>query len=321
MPERSVRSRLVRASRNALPIVVTVAAFAWLLSGDQIDLFRALRSVGRGPPLVLLACCVFYVFVSLGIEVWSLVRVVNLPRERFSPATAARIKCASYLAYTIHYSLGVGALTILLRRRVQLAMSDAAGVVLLIAAFDLGQTLLIATIGVLLIGTDLQALRAGVIVGGGVVIVAGFALLRAPLSLGPLERLRELALFRAARETPLPRIAELFVSRLLFVLWFFTLTAIALRIFGVHAPLPVVFVNVSIVVLVSALPIAVAGLGTSNAAFVLLFRDYADTDTLFVCSLALWTFLILLRASMGLVFAREYAREAIEVARLEEQEA
>jgi uncharacterized membrane protein YbhN (UPF0104 family) len=309
----------LRRLRNALPVVVSVATFAWLLSGDQIDLGRAFRSVGYGPPLVLLAAALLYVAISLGIEVWSLVRVVGLPRERFAPATAARIKCASYLAYTIHYSLGVGALTILLRRRVGLALSDAAGVVLLIAAFDLGQTLLVATTGLVLIGTDLQALRAGVIVGGGLAIAGGFALLRAPVSLGPLERLRELTLFRAARETPLPRIAELFVLRLVFVLWFFTLTAVALRIFGVSPPLPVLFVNVSIVVLVSALPIAVAGLGTSNAAFVLLFRDYADKDTLFVCSLALWMFLILMRAGLGLVFAREYAREAIEAARLEEE--
>jgi hypothetical protein len=270
---------------------------------------------------MLLAVALVYVAISLGIEVWSLVRVVGLPRERFAPATAARIKCASYLAYTIHYSLGVGALTILLQRRVQLALSDAAGVVLLIAAFDLGQTLLVAATGLLLIGTDLQALRAGVIVGGGAAIAGGFALLRAPVSLGPLERLRELTLFRAARETPLPRIAELFAARLLFVLWFFTVAAVALRIFGITPPLPVLFVNVSLVVLVSALPIAVAGLGTSNAAFVYLFRDYADKDTLFVCSLALWMFLILLRAGLGLVFAREYAREAIEAARLEEEEA
>ena len=68
----------------------------------------------------------------------------------------------------------------------------------------------------------------------------------------------------------------------------------------------------------AGLPIAVAGLGTGQAAFVWVFRDYGDPETLLACSLALSAGLILLRVGMGLAFAREYAREAIQAARQEE---
>ena len=124
----------------------------------------------------------------------------------------------------------------------------------------------------------------------------------------------------SARETPLRRIAELLGLRLVFVLWFFALAAVAMRIFGIAPPPAALFVNVSVVVLVAAVPIAVAGLGTSQVAFLAVFAGYADENTLFACSLALWTGLILARAVLGLVFAPEFAREAIAAARLEEQE-
>ena len=47
------------------------------------------------------------------------------------------------------------------------------------------------------------ALQLSLVLGGVGAIIAGFAVLRAPVALGPLDRLRELALFSAARTVPL----------------------------------------------------------------------------------------------------------------------
>ena len=66
---------------------------------------------------------------------------------------------------------------------------------------------------------------------------------------------------------------------------------------------------------VSALPIAVAGLGTGQAAFLVAFRGVAPPETLLALSLALSTGMIAVRGTMGLVFAREFAREAAADAR------
>ncbi len=308
---------IAKQLRGGLPVLVSVAVFAWLLSRDDIDLNGIWNSIQLDELGLLVLALMIYGTISLGIEVFSLVRIVGLPWARFSPWTAARIKAASYLAYTVHYSLGVGALSILLRRRVQLSLADSAGVVLLIAVFDLGLTLFVATVGLVLLGTETQFVRAGIIFGGVGAFLGGLLLIRAPVSLGPLERLRELTLFRATRETPLLRIVELFATRLVFVLSFFTLSGIALWIFGIDPPLPLILVNMSIVALVTTLPIAVAGLGTAQAAFGYLFQAYGDQNTLLACSLTLWVGLILLRAGLGLAFAREFAREALAAARRE----
>jgi hypothetical protein len=55
----------------------------------------------------------------------------------------------------------------------------------------------------------------------------------------------------------------------------------------------------------------VAGLGTSQAAFLYLFSDYAPEATLLAMSLILSAGMLGLRALMGMVFAREFTQEAL----------
>ena len=66
---------------------------------------------------------------------------------------------------------------------------------------------------------------------------------------------------------------------------------------------------------------SVAGLGTGQVAFVSVFGRYGDDEVLLACSLAFSTGLIIMRAGMGLLFAREFTREAFVAARLSDGEA
>jgi hypothetical protein len=81
--------------------------------------------------------------------------------------------------------------------------------------------------------------------------------------------------------------------------------------FDVWPPLPQLVAGVLIVAVVGAIPVAVAGLGTTQAAFVYLFHDYAPRETLLAMSLILTLGLLTLRAGMGMLFAREFTREAL----------
>jgi hypothetical protein len=69
---------------------------------------------------------------------------------------------------------------------------------------------------------------------------------------------------------------------------------------------------------VSALPIAVAGLGTGQVAVVAVFGHLADDEKLLALSLVLTAGLLALRAAMGLTMAREFTREALEESRASE---
>jgi hypothetical protein len=292
-----------------LPVVVSGAAFALLL--QQIDLGDVLERVDARAASILIPTVLVYCAVSLWIEAQSLSRLSAPNASGLGMWICARMKAASYPLGLLNYALGAGGLTYLLRRRGGLRISEAAGIVILIALFDLGILLALSAFGAVLLSTQPVALQVGVILTGVVGIVVGFVFLRVKTSMGALDRIRDLEIFRAARVTPMSRLMLLAVLRLGFVISFILLCGAALATFDIWVPLGDLIVGVAAVSLVASLPIAVAGLGTGQVAFVFMFRHWGSPETLLASNLALTAALILIRASMGLVFAHEFTREAL----------
>jgi uncharacterized membrane protein YbhN (UPF0104 family) len=312
MEERSpvrTRSRIVRA---LLPFVVTAALFVFL--ARQIDFGAALAAIDARALWVLGPALVVYTALSLAIDALSLVRVAPGAGASLGAATAARIKAASYSFGLVHYALGAAALVVLLRRRGGLALADATGLVMLISAFDLLAVLGVAAFGSAFLATEQLALRAGLMASLLAAAPLGLVVLRSERSLGPLDRLRELRLMRSVRELPGARLAELVGLRALFVAVFIGLGGAALAAFGVRPPPAELIAGFAAIALVSALPIAVAGLGTGQLAFVYVFRSSADAETLLAASLALSAGIIAFRVALAAGFAREFAREALAAA-------
>jgi hypothetical protein len=298
-----------RAARWIFPFVVSVALLWFVFSGidisavlERMTLSVALRFV---PPLLA------FVAFTLWIEALCLVRVIAWSHPFDDKWVAAKIKSASYLLGLVNYALGAGALTVLVRRRVGMNLATAAGSILLISLLDLLSLLLLAVLGMALMGTGAPALQAGIVLGAGGAIVLGFAVLRAPAKLGPLDRLRDLQLFSAARSAPISLLLELGALRIVFVGSFVSLAWATVSAFDISIPLLPMMVNTAALLLIAALPIAVAGLGTGQLAFVTLFERYADADALLAASLTLSFGLIVTRSLLGLLFAREYTSEAI----------
>jgi len=302
-----------RTAKWLLPVLVSGGAF-WLLLG-RIDFSEVLKQVDAGVAFVLIPSILLYGAVSLWIEAETLSRLAASNAPDLGKWKCAKIKAATYPLGLLNYALGAGGLTYLLRRRGGLGIAEAAGIVILIALFDLGLLLLLAAFGAVLLSSETVALQAGVIAVGAVAVVAGFTFLRTSISMGPLDRIRDLEIFRAARETPADRLAVLALLRLGFVVSFILLCAAALAAFDIRVPPGDLVVGVAVVSLVASLPIAVAGLGTGQVAFVFMFRHWASSEVLLASNLALTAVLILMRSGIGLIFAREFTREALAAAR------
>ena len=294
------------------PFVVTAAAVSYLFS--TIDMGGVIEHLDLHAAAVLIPALLAFGAVSLVLEALSLTRLARPKHGRLDFVTAARIKAASYPLALLHYALGTGGLSVLLSRRAGNGLADALGVVVLISLFDMGMQLLMVVTGVALLGSDLVAMRAGVVIATVTAFLGGFAVLRAPVSLGSFDRIRNLSLFTAARTTPVPLLLQLGVLRLLFALSFISLAQAALYAFDLPVPLGHLIVGIPLLVVVSLIP-AVAGLGPGQIAFVEIFSRWGDDETLLACSLALSAGLIVLRASIGLAFAREFTREAMTEAR------
>jgi uncharacterized membrane protein YbhN (UPF0104 family) len=294
--------------QRGLPLVVSLVLLVWLLR--DVDFARVAASLTRRAISVLLPALLVYGAATLWLEAASLTRLTHAP-ERLPGWTAARIKCASYLLAIVNYALGAAALVVLLRRRAGLPLARAASLVLLISTTDLVVVLCLAGGSSALVGSRAPTVHVGLLVAAIVGLFGGLALLRTPRSLGPLERIRGLSAFGALRSVPLPDLALLFALRIAFSICFVAVCGAAFLAFEVEAPLPEIVAGVLIVAVVAAIPIAVAGLGTSQAAFVVLFASFAPRETLLTMSLVLSAGMIALRALMGFVFAREFTREAL----------
>jgi hypothetical protein len=297
-----------------LPIAVSVGALVWLLHG--VDLHALWAAVNARVAHIMIPALVAFCAVTLWIEAMSIHRLVANPPPSFGLWNAARIKCASYLPGLVHYTLGLGGLAVLLRRRTGLSLGEAFGLVLLISSVDLVVVLVAASSSAAVLGVQPRSLRTGLVALVIVGFFAGLALLRSRASLGPLERVRSLSIFEGLRRVPVGRLAELFTLRVLFSACFVAGCASAFAAFEIY-PAPARLVGgIMLIALVAALPIAVSGLGTSQAAFLYLFGGDAPAEQLLAMSLVLSFGIIGLRAAMGLCFARELTREALHEARI-----
>jgi hypothetical protein len=296
-----------RVLRGLLPLLVTIGVFYAI--SRRVDWMDAFAHIHSDALVILVPALVLHVVVSLAIEALSLIRAAGLPTRGWF-ATMGRLKAATYPLGLLHYALGAGALIVLLRRRAGLSLADATGCVMLIGGLDLVAIVLLAALAGAWIAGDAAGLRIGIIGAALAGAPLGLWLLRTPRDLGPLERLRSLAFLRSAREIPTARLLELVAMRLLFVAVFVALGGASLAAFGLHPPLATVVIGFTQVALVAAVPIAVAGLGTSQAAFLYVFRSVAPADELLACSVALSAGMIVVRVSLGAIFAREFALPA-----------
>ncbi len=292
--------------RRGVPVVVSAVALALLFA--LVDAGAVLRTLSLDAVLVLVPAFAAYGGLTLLLEAHSILRLVRDRPPALSAWGAARAKSASYLLGTLHYALGAGALAVLLRRLSGLPLGRAAGVVLAISAADLLVLLALTAIAAGVLGLEIPAAQA---LGAALVLfAAGLSLLRAPFPLGPLEPLRGLAFLEALRSASPRALAELLALRALFAGTFVALAGTAFAAFDLSPGPARLVAGMMVVAGVAALPIAVAGLGTGQAAFLVAFRGVAEPETLLALSLVLSAGMIALRVGMGLLFAREYAREA-----------
>jgi hypothetical protein len=312
--EATTTSGARKTLQRLLPVVVSALTLGWVASA--FDMRKVGDALSWQVALVMVPALLAYGAVTLLFEAVSILRVVEHRPPGFGAWTAARIKCASYLLAIVNYALGGAALTVLLRRRAGIGLGEAASVVLLISATDLLMVLLLGAVAATA-ATEAggPAVQASVAAMAGVAFFGGLALLRTPNSLGPLERIRSLAVFDALRNTATRRLAQLSAIRLLFALCFVGLAAASFAAFEISVPTGRLVLGMMTLAVIGALPIAVAGLGTGQIGAVAVFKGVASDETLIAVSLVLSAGLILLRAGMGLLFAREFTREALQETR------
>lgn len=274
MPSEEKRaSRRSTIARWSVPWAVALLLLVFLVSTTDVSTLR--QSLKQGPWLWLAAFMAIQVPAVLSLDSVAAYLAFRLLRFDLRYSTVFVLRGASYILGILNYGLGQGALALLLRRfgvgtrsaltAMALLLSTSFGALIIVTSSSLVANPIPSQLPVGLERLVLVLLAGFIAYSLGQRFLGSIPVLsRISAPLADIT-LKTQALATAAR---LPHVALLVISQ-----W------LALRIWGIPVPFTVGLFAVPIVLLVAALPIAPQGLGTSQAAQILLFTPYVMSST------------------------------------------
>jgi hypothetical protein len=267
---------------------VDVAATAHALAGADWPRFAA--------------AAVPFALLWLALDAAALSRLVTRFHAPVGWREMLRLRGATYLLLVLSYDAAQAALALALSRRLGVSLLALGGTFLFWYAIDLGTIAALGSLGALALpgslGAALRPALAGVLLLVAGALAGGAWLARAGRLPGRLAGARVLATLRQlhARDA-----AEWALWRVLFYTSFVAFAAATLPAFGIRVPAAALLVCVPVTLSLAALPITVAGLGSTQLAMLALYGAFADEASIVAYSLAHGACLVALRLPIGLV--------------------
>lgn len=257
-----------RLAASVWPWLVALAILAWLFTRiPRQALFQALEA-GPWPSLALYTAVQWLLVLTADSFAIQLALAITGFRQRFPQIFLAR--GATYMLGIVNYALGQGALGVYLQRSGVKGLR-ATGNVLFLMMINLGVLLIIAGVGFWGGGSPKTAHLnlSPVFYGLGLGMVLYLAIIGRPP--GFLKHNQVLApLWQAGLQGHLRAAAGRLPHMLFLVLAYWGAT----RLWGIPVPLAQGLALVPVVLFINAVPITPLGLGTTQAALVLLFSSY-----------------------------------------------
>ena len=293
----------LRVVRPLVAAALTLAIFAFILSRVPFPaVAAALRGVDYGRFLAWMVGNTLFYFLwdTLVLSVaigWFHGRV---PYRDLLP-----VRASSYVVGFLNTNLGRGALAAYLSRRLKAPLLQLGGTVLFLVLTEYMQLVIWAMLG--LVGSranvtaDLLAVAAAV----AALWLAFFLYTRLHVTPTRLARLafapREWQIFRTFRLATAARYGQMVLLRApMFVVSLYA-HYYAARAFGIEIPFAQLLAFLPVIFMLAALPVTVAHLGTTQAAWIFFFSQYAPAPQLLAFSLAAHVVFSATRAFVGVV--------------------
>jgi hypothetical protein len=284
---------------RGVPIVLTVVIFSLIFWRIPFGAFW--QALSRAQLLPFLALMGAFSLCFFLLDTFVLSRLIRwfhgpLPYRELLP-----VRAVTYLVSIINTQLAQGALALYMHRRFHTPLAQITGTVALLILLETTNLILFATIGCLAFpgGAPLSLLALPLILG----LVWLLLMSLARNKLGVLgQRLSGSALLSTFRRAgPRHCVVILGLKGAVFCLALLVHSQ-ALAFFGIHIPLARLVAFLPIVFLVGALPITVAHLGTSQAAWIFFFSTYAPEADLLAYSLVSHLTFMLANGTFGVLF-------------------
>lgn len=299
--------RIVRSRWTAA--IVTAAIFYVLLR--RIPLARLTTALSQADYALFFAAMIPNAIVYF---CWDTLVLTTVVRWFHGPVRYRELlpaRAASYVVAFFNTNAGRGALAAYLSRRLSSPFLQLGSTVLFLLLTEYLHLVAWATIGIVQIRDDVRRELFLVPPGVALVWLLVFLYSRAGASRPAIRWLfapREWALMRTFRLAPAKRYAQVIILRAPMFFISLCLHAVAARAFGLEIPFVHMLAFLPVIFMIAALPITVARLGTTQAAWVFFFSAYAEAPRLLAFSLAAHLTFVVMRSLIGLTFLpRAYA--------------
>jgi hypothetical protein len=202
------------------------------------------------------------------------------------------------LVSLVNTQLAQGALALYLHRRFRTPLGAITGTVLVLILLEVTQLVVFAAAGMLAAPGSAPAGLLAVPAVLALVWAVLIALVRRPAR----GAVADSAIARTFRVATAPQLFGLLGLKSSTFVLALVVHGFALSLFAIHIPWPRLLASLPIVFMVAALPVTVAHLGTSQAAWIFFFRDFAPEATLLAYSLAAHLTFMLANGVLGLLF-------------------
>ena len=279
-----------RAIRPALTVLVTAAIFALILRRVP---FSALGAALRDPDyrlfLALMIPNALFYFAWDTLVLSVVIRWFHggVPYTRLLP-----VRAASYVVGFFNTNLGRGAMAAYLSRQLHAPFLELGSTVLFLVLTEYTQLVLWAMLG--LLGLRAEVSRSLLAVAAAVAV---FWLVVRWL-LAP----RAWSISRTFRLATPARYAQIVLLRAPLFFVSLCLHYYAARAFGIHIPFPQMLTFLPVIFMLAALPVTVAHLGTTQAAWIFFFSQFAPVPRLLAFSLAAHLVFSFTRAMLGVAW-------------------
>ena len=225
----------------------------------------------------------------------------DVPYRELLPARAA-----SYVVGFFNTNAGRGTLAAYLWRRLNVPFLELGGTVIFLVLTEYTQLVLWAMLGILGFRSEITTSLLPVAAGVAAFWILFFAYSR--LHITPARALRWLfaprdwQLFRTFRRATAARYAQIVLLRAPMFVVALVAHYYAAHAFGIDIPFGQLLTFLPVIFMVAALPITVAHLGTTQAAWIFFFGQYATAPRLLAFSLVAHLTFSLTRALLGLIW-------------------
>jgi hypothetical protein len=202
------------------------------------------------------------------------------------------VRAASYVVGFFNTNLGRGAMAAYLSRRLRAPFLELGSTVLFLVLTEYTQLVLWAMFG--LFGLRSEVSRSLLAVAAGVAVL--WLVVR--WLLAP----RQWSIARTFRLATTQRYAAIVLLRAPMFLVSLVLHYHAAQSFGIHIPFAQMLTFLPVIFMIAALPITVAHLGSTQAAWIFFFSDYASAPQLLAFSLAAHAVFAFTRALFGVLW-------------------